>query len=166
MYGPCWVSPRSRALCAGALALFVAAPAFAAPAVAAPSPVPSAAIDPRAAATAEGAPRPFDPGELQAFAHARLAGVRDCYEEGLRTDPALEGRIDVRFELLESGALADVRVARSTLGAPAVEACIVEVMAGWRTPFRPPEPISLEYPFVFRPVSGEGGGPGAPAGGR
>jgi TonB family protein len=136
-------------------------------ALAAPTRPPAPGVDPRAAATvADGAPRPFDRGEFQAFAHARSAEVRDCYEEGLRSSPELAGRVDVRFELLEDGTLADVRVARSALGAPAVEACIVEVMKGWRTPFRPPEPISLEYPFVFRPVSGEGGVPARPPTGR
>jgi TonB family protein len=155
------------ALAAGAAALAVAAAVPAVALAAAPPPPPAAGADPRAAATAaEGAPRPFDRGEFQAFAHARAAGVRDCYEEGLRSSPELAGRVDVRFELLEDGTLADVRVARSALGAPAVEACIVEVMKGWRTPFRPPEPISLEYPFVFRPVSGEGAAPGGPPAGR
>jgi TonB family protein len=110
-------------------------------------------VDPTAAGTAGlETPRPFSRGELQAFAHARSDEVRDCYEEGLKDAPALQGRIDVRFELLETGALDAVHVARSTLGAPAVEACIVEALRRWRTPFRPPAPVSLEYPFVFRPV--------------
>lgn len=95
----------------------------------------------------------IDQGKLGAFIRARIPSIRACYESALKRNPGLKGKISIRFAILETGGLADVAAALNSVGSPEVVACIVNTMRGWRTPFRPSGPVTVEYPFVFQPVN-------------
>ena len=94
-----------------------------------------------------------DQGKLGAFVRARMGLIKACYENALKRNPGLTGRISIRFTILETGALADVVAAQSSLASGEVAACITTTMRAWRTPFRPSGPVTVEYPFVFQPVN-------------
>lgn len=94
-----------------------------------------------------------DQGKLGAFVRARMGLIKACYENALKRNPGLTGRVSIRFTILETGALVDVVAAQSSLAAGDVAACITSTMRGWRTPFRPSGPVTVEYPFVFQPVN-------------
>jgi Ca-activated chloride channel family protein len=79
-----------------------------------------------------------------------LARVRYCYEKELTKDPALAGKVAVRFRIGPEGDVLDAQIAESTLGNAAVEECILRVM---RT-LKLPKPhgggtVIVTYPFVF-----------------
>jgi outer membrane biosynthesis protein TonB len=93
-----------------------------------------------------------DQGKLGAFVRARMGLIKACYENALKRNPALKGRISIRFTILQTGGLADVASVQNTIGSPEVAACIVSTMRSWRTQFRPSGPVTVEYPFVFQPV--------------
>ena len=95
----------------------------------------------------------IDQGKLAAFVKARMGLVKACYENGLKRNPNLKGKISVRFTILETGGLSEIAAAQNTLGSPEVAACIVNTMRSWRMPFRPSGPVTVEYPFVFQPVN-------------
>jgi outer membrane biosynthesis protein TonB len=95
----------------------------------------------------------IDQGKLAAFVKARMGLVKACYENGLKRNPNLKGKISVRFTILETGGLSEIGAAQNTLGSPEVAACIVNTMRSWRLPFRPSGPVTVEYPFVFQPVN-------------
>ncbi len=95
----------------------------------------------------------IDQGKLASFVKARMGLIKACYENGLKRNPKLKGKIAVRFTILETGALADIAAAVDNLGSPEVAACIVNTMRSWRTQFRPSGPVTVEYPFVFQPVN-------------
>ena len=95
----------------------------------------------------------IDQAKLAAFVKARMGLIKACYENALKRNPKLKGKIAVRFTILETGGLADVVAAQNSLGAPEVAACIVNTMRSWRTQFRPSGPVTVEYPFVFQPVN-------------
>jgi outer membrane biosynthesis protein TonB len=95
----------------------------------------------------------IDQGKLNAFVRARMGLIKACYENALKRNPSLKGKIAVRFTILETGGLADVTAAQNTMGAPEVAACIMNTMRSWRTQFRPSGPVTVEYPFVFSPVN-------------
>ena len=95
----------------------------------------------------------LDQGKLAAFVRARMGLIKACYENALKRNPGLAGRIAIRFTILETGALADVVAAQSSLASGEVAACIATTMRAWRTPFRPSGPVTVEYPFVFQPVN-------------
>ncbi len=95
----------------------------------------------------------IDQSKLGAFVRARMGLIKACYENGLKRNPNLKGKISIRFTILETGGLADVAAAQNSLGSPEVAACIINTMRSWRTQFRPSGPVTVEYPFVFSPVN-------------
>jgi outer membrane biosynthesis protein TonB len=95
----------------------------------------------------------IDQGKLGAFVRARMGLVKACYENALKRNPHLRGKLTIRFTILETGGIADITTALNTIGAPDVAACIINTMRTWRTQFRPSGPVTIEYPFVFAPVN-------------
>jgi TonB family protein len=93
----------------------------------------------------------IDQGKLSAFVRARMGLIKACYENALKRNPSLKGKVVIRFTILETGGVADVGASQNTLGAPDVAACIMNTMRTWRTQFRPSGPVSVEYPFLFTP---------------
>ncbi len=95
----------------------------------------------------------IDQAKLASFVKARMAGIKVCYENALKRNPSLKGKIAIRFTILETGGLADITPVQNGLGSPEVASCIVSTMRAWRTQFRPSGPVTVEYPFVFQPVN-------------
>jgi TonB family protein len=95
----------------------------------------------------------IDQGKLGAFVRARMGLIKACYENALKRNPSLKGKISIRFTILETGALADITTAQNSLGSAEVASCIMNTMRSWRTQFRPSGPVTVEYPFVFQPVN-------------
>jgi outer membrane biosynthesis protein TonB len=91
----------------------------------------------------------IDQAKLGGFVRARMGAIKACYENQLKRNPGLKGRIRVRFTILETGGLTDIVAADNTVGSAEVAACIVGTMRTWRTPFRPSGTVTVEYPFVF-----------------
>jgi TonB family protein len=106
-----------------------------------------------AAETAEVDSSDIDQGKLSGFVRARMGLIKSCYENALKRNPGLKGKIVIRFTILGTGALDDITTAQNSLGSAEVGACIVSTMRSWRTPFRPSGPATVEYPFVFQPVN-------------
>jgi TonB family protein len=79
--------------------------------------------------------------------------IKACYENALKRNPNLKGRVVIRFTILETGSVADVSASQSTLGAPEVATCIMNTMRSWRTQFKPSGPVTVEYPFLFTPTN-------------
>jgi outer membrane biosynthesis protein TonB len=95
----------------------------------------------------------IDQGKLAAFVRARMGLIKACYENALKRNPNLKGKVSIRFTILETGGLADITTAVNSLGSPEVASCIMNTMRTWRTQFRPSGPVTVEYPFVFAPVN-------------
>jgi len=95
----------------------------------------------------------IDQQKLGAFVRARMGLIKACYENALKRNPSLKGKISIRFTILETGGLADVGASVNSMGSNEVAACIVNTMRAWRTQFRPSGPVTVEYPFVFSPVN-------------
>lgn len=128
-----------------------------------PGPAVAAPTGPAAPAPAAvpGAPHPVHPpapdwGEpdmpkVERLFRSRFAEVKRCYEAELQRHPESSGKLTLRFTIDESGALRHVAVARTTFRRRDVPSCVAEVVRRWRTPFRPAEPVEVEYPFSFSP---------------
>jgi outer membrane biosynthesis protein TonB len=94
----------------------------------------------------------IDQQKLAGFIKARMGLIKACYENGLKRNPNLKGKIAIRFTILETGGLADLEAVTNTMGAADVSNCIMATMRSWRTQFKPSGPVTVEYPFVFSPV--------------
>jgi TonB family protein len=92
-----------------------------------------------------------DQGKLGAFVRARMGLLKACYENALKRNPSLKGRLRIRFTILETGGIADLSVVENGVGSPDVATCVANTMRAWRTSFRPSGPVTVEFPFVFSP---------------
>ncbi|HET6343910.1 MAG TPA: AgmX/PglI C-terminal domain-containing protein, partial [Myxococcota bacterium] len=77
--------------------------------------------------------------------------VRYCYEVELQRNQNLEGRVQVRWLIGATGAVAQVSIKDSTIKNAAVENCLMAKIRGWKFP--PPAgggTVEVNYPFVFK----------------
>ncbi len=93
-----------------------------------------------------------DMEKLRRLFKARSGEIRSCYEAALQRDPTTSGRLTLRFTIARGGAIEDVSFDGSTFRRSEVPRCITGLVRGWKTPFRPSEPIAVEYPLRFTPL--------------
>ncbi len=93
------------------------------------------------------------PEVIQRIVHQNFGRFRLCYQNGLRQNPTLEGRVTVRFAIDRSGAVAMSTDGGSDLPDHAVVACVVRAFVNLSFP--PPEGgiVSVVYPIAFTPGS-------------
>jgi TonB family protein len=91
------------------------------------------------------------PRDLARFIQSRKASIQRCYENGLKRDPSLKGKVMVRFELTPQGRASNVEVEESTLRSDEVINCIKTTMRAWTFPFKPSDDVPVSYPFIFSP---------------
>jgi len=88
---------------------------------------------------------------LARFVRGRSAELRACYDEALARAPVLRGKVVMRFTIRPDGSVSDVAPWYDNLGGGVARPCLVDRVAAWRTPFRPAEPVQVDYPLVFAP---------------
>lgn len=79
--------------------------------------------------------------------------IRRCYEQALRAQPNLAGRVVVGWTVLPDGRTAEVSVEEDGLGDEPVAKCLLAAVRRWRFP--KPEggaAITVRYPWVFKPA--------------
>ena len=81
--------------------------------------------------------------------------VRYCYEQALAGHPSLGGRVVVQFTIAGTGRVLASVLQSSSLGAPAVDACVVNAVKRWEFP----QPtggglVIVSYPFQLTPAGG------------
>ncbi len=96
----------------------------------------------------------LSPEQIMRVVRQNQAAVRYCYEAQLQRQPTLRGRIEIAWRINREGRVTTSRVARSTMGNPGVEGCIVRQVRNWR--FDQPDggEVDVVFPFIF----GAGGG--------
>jgi len=79
--------------------------------------------------------------------------MRACYEDGLRTNPSLQGRVEVRFVIGRDGSITIAQDGNSDLPNPTVRACVVKQF--YNLSFASPGgTVQVTYPLVFVPSEG------------
>ena len=125
------------------------------PSAARPPPAPAsdatsrASAPPDAACSDPGAGPPPDAAGLRAFVRRRSRELRDCYQRALKRDASAGGKATLRFTIGPCGQLSDVAVSGRRGKVDEAAACAIRVVQAWRTPFRPAEPVAVEYPISF-----------------
>jgi len=90
-----------------------------------------------------------DRAALSRYIRDRLGAIRGCYERELKRNPGLKGKVVIRFNITPAGRAGDVRIEENTLGSPEVASCIQGLMRSWIFPFKPPDEVPVQYPFLF-----------------
>ncbi len=96
----------------------------------------------------------FDPAIVARTIRTRIRAIQRCYEQQLRRNPTLAGKVTVQFTIVERGTVSAARATENTTNDAAVAACVVNTVRRFR--FNPgPEggSVSFSYPFVFAPQS-------------
>jgi hypothetical protein len=78
--------------------------------------------------------------------------LRACYEEGLRKNALLGGKITLQFVIAQDGEVSEVRPVCTSLPDPAVVTCMVERFAKFRFPKSSEGRVHVIYPLMFTPA--------------
>jgi hypothetical protein len=89
---------------------------------------------------------------IRRVVRAHLHEVRNCYNEGLKRDPNLRGRVVIDFVIGPDGFVSSAVVEQSDLPDKQVAPCIAAAAGGWQFP----KPVGggnvvVTYPFVLEP---------------
>jgi len=102
-----------------------------------------------------GAPRlgRLPPEVIQKIVREEYARLRGCYEEGLRRDPTLTGRVTTRFVIARDGTVSQVSNGGSDLPDPVALECMFDVFRTLVFPRPDGGIITVVYPIMFSPAS-------------
>jgi hypothetical protein len=91
------------------------------------------------------------PEVIQRVVRQNFGRFRQCYEDGLRRNPTLEGRVAVRFVIGRDGAVSNAANGGSDLADSSVVSCVIGAYYGLSFP--PPEDgiVKVVYPILFTP---------------
>lgn len=94
----------------------------------------------------------LDPAVIQRIVRQNSGRFVACYQDGLRTNPGLEGRVQVAFVIARDGS---VTTAHDTSGSDLpdqnVRACVTKAFYGVSFPEPSGGIVTVTYPFAFSP---------------
>ena len=76
---------------------------------------------------------------------------RLCYENGLRNNPNLQGRVSVRFVIGRDGAVSNVSNGGSDMPDAGVVQCVIRAYYGLSFPQPEGGIVTVVYPIMFSP---------------
>lgn len=91
------------------------------------------------------------PEVIQRIVRQNFGRFRLCYENGLRNNPNLQGRVAVRFIIGRDGAVSSVANGGSDLPDSAVVGCVVRSFYGLSFPQPEDGIVQVTYPIMFSP---------------
>jgi outer membrane biosynthesis protein TonB len=78
-------------------------------------------------------------------------GIQYCYDNELKKNPSLRGKLVVSITVLANGTVSEAIVVEDGLGSSAVRNCVLAQIRGWKLPEIPYGTVSFKTPFVFTP---------------
>ena len=91
------------------------------------------------------------PEVIKRIVRQNFGRFRACYEDGLRRDPALQGRVSARFVIGRDGAVSSVSDGGSDLPDRGVVSCVVRAFYGVSFPQPEGGIVTVTYPILFSP---------------
>jgi hypothetical protein len=89
---------------------------------------------------------------IQRIVRQNFGRFRLCFENGLRSNPNLQGRVEVRFVIARDGAVASVGNGASDLPDAAVVRCVMQAYYGLSFPAPEGGQVKVVYPIIFSPA--------------
>jgi len=90
---------------------------------------------------------------IQRIVRQNFGRFRLCYENGLRTNPNLSGRVSVKFVIDRSGSVATAQDGGSEIPDTAVVSCVVRGFGNLSFPQPEGGIVTVVYPIIFSPGS-------------
>ncbi len=91
------------------------------------------------------------PEVISRIVRANMGRFRLCYENGLRSNPSLKGKVTTRFVIDRSGAVSTAADGGSDLPDRQVVQCVVRGFANLSFPQPEGGVVTVSYPIVFNP---------------
>lgn len=91
------------------------------------------------------------PEAIQRIVRQNFGKFRMCYEQGLRKNPTLEGRVSVRFLISSQGTVSRAVSSGSALPDSGVVECVTRGFYGLSFPKPEQGSVSVTYPLMFSP---------------
>lgn len=91
------------------------------------------------------------PETIQRIVRQNFGRFRLCYENGLRNNPNLQGRVSVRFVIGRDGAVSNVSNGGSAMPDTGVVSCVVRSFYGLSFPRPTGGTVTVVYPIMFAP---------------
>jgi hypothetical protein len=88
---------------------------------------------------------------IQRIVRQNFGRYRFCYEQGLRGNPNLQGRVAVRFVIGRDGAVSQVQNGGSDMPDANVVSCVVRSFYGLSFPAPENGIVTVNYPIMFQP---------------
>jgi len=88
---------------------------------------------------------------VQRIVRQNYGRFRQCYENGLRTNPNLTGRVSARFVIGREGSVTNVQNGGSDLPDSGVVSCVVSAFYGLSFPTPEAGIVTVTYPIMFSP---------------
>lgn len=90
--------------------------------------------------------------QLTTYIRKRSPALLRCYEQELKRNPSLKGKLVLRFNITPTGRTTEIDVEENTLGSEAVASCARTAIRSWVLPFKPQEEVPVASAFVFARV--------------
>ena len=94
----------------------------------------------------------LDTSAIRRVMNRKKSGIKACYENALKRDRKLAGKLVISFEIDERGRLQNMSFGGS-LSSKDVESCIRRISRSWRFPRPDGGAVFVDYPIVFTPSS-------------
>jgi hypothetical protein len=88
---------------------------------------------------------------VQRIVRQNYGRFRMCYENGLRSNPNLTGRVTARFVISREGSVTNVQNGGSDIPDSGVVSCVVQAFYGLSFPSPENGIVSVSYPIMFSP---------------
>ncbi|MEO6954494.1 MAG: AgmX/PglI C-terminal domain-containing protein [Polyangia bacterium] len=93
----------------------------------------------------------LDPSILVKEIRSHLGAITACYETGLKRNPNLSGKIQLRFEISAIGKVTSADIENDTMKDDEVAGCIKQRVLSWRLPApKGGGSAQFSYPFIFQ----------------
>jgi len=79
------------------------------------------------------------------------AGIQYCYDQELKADPGLKGKLVVSITVGPTGKVLAAQVVEDTLRNADAKACVLSQIQGWSFPAIEAGEVTFKTPFVFTP---------------
>ncbi len=92
----------------------------------------------------------LSPAIVAGLVRSHLGDVKGCFDQALRGNPQLAGKVVAHFTIESSGSLSSIRFESDTVGDGEMAACIQARIAAWRFPPPSGGAVEVSFPFVFQ----------------
>jgi len=92
----------------------------------------------------------LDPSVIAREIRGRLGAIKACYEAGLKRNPNIGGKLQLRFEISTVGKVTSAEIENDSMHDDEVASCIKSRVMTWRFPAPSGGSVQFSYPFIFQ----------------